>query len=115
MSCGSVGWHAQLIPLKEDGSANAGAAEPKPATAATAATPRTFVIITILPEVVASSVLAASAVGLRKVAPRSPVGAKLRAVGANAGADEISGMVGIEVGVVDHVLGDLGFGFALIK
>ena len=115
MSCGSVGWHEQVISLKEDGSANAGAVAPKPATAATAAMPRTFAIITILPEVVASSVLAAGAVELRKVAARSTVSAELRAVRAHACADEVTGMVGIEVSLVDHVLGNLVLGFALGK
>lgn len=113
MSCGSVGWHEQLISLKEEGSANAGAAVPMPARAMTAAVPRTFAIITVLPNVDTASVLAAAAVGPRKVAQLSTVGAELRAVRANACADEVAGMVGIEVSLVDHILGNLGLGFAL--
>src|SRR5271156_1144217 len=115
MSCGSVCWHEQLMPLKEAGSANAGAAGPKPARAATAAVPRSFVIITILPSMSASMILAATAVGPRKVSPLSTVRRELRTVSAYAGADEISGVVGVEVSAVDHVLGNLGLGFALIK
>ena len=115
MSCGSVSWHEQLMSLNEPGSANAGAAAPKPARTATAAVPRTFVIITILPNVVASIVLATAAVGLREASPLSTLRAKLRAVSAYACADEISGMVGIEVSAVDYLLGNLGLGFALIK
>ena len=115
MSCGSVCWHEQLMPPKESGSADAGAAAPKPARAATVAVPRTFVIITILPSVSDLTILAATAVGPWKLSLLSTVRRELRTVRAYAGADEISGMVGIEVGVVDHVLGDLGFGFALIK
>jgi hypothetical protein len=115
MSCGSVGWHEQLISLKEDGSANTGAAAPRPARATTAVVPRTFAIITVLPNMAAFSVLSADAVGPRKVAPLLTVSAELRAVRAYACADEIAGVVGIEVSVVDHVLGNLGLGFALFK
>src|SRR5271163_3503003 len=114
MSCGSVCWHEQLMSPKA-GSADAGAAAPKPARAATAAVPRTFMIITILPRMAASRVLAAAAGGLRTASRRSTVRPELRTVSAYAGADEISGMVGIEVSAVDHVLGNLGLGFALIK
>src|ERR1700753_2178327 len=113
MSCGSVGWHEQLISLKEDGSADAGAAAPRPARAATATVPRTFAIITVLPNIVASRVPVVAAGGLRKVVPLLTVSAELRAVRADACADKVSGMVGVEVSLVDHVLGDLGLGFAL--
>ena len=115
MSWGSVCGHEQLMSLNEAGSANAGAAAPRPARAATAAVQRTFVNINALPNVAASMLLAAAAVGLRKPSPLSARRAKLRAVSAYACADEISGMVGIEVSAVDHVLGNLGLGFALIK
>src|SRR5271156_1971442 len=102
MSCGSVCGHEQLMLLNEAGSANAGAAAPKPARAATATVPKTFVIITILPRMAASMVLAATAVGSRKVSELSTIRPKLRTVSADAGADEISGVVGVEVSVVDH-------------
>jgi hypothetical protein len=39
----------------------------------------------------------------------------LRAVSTHARADEVSGVVGVEVSLVDHVLGDLALGLALIK
>jgi hypothetical protein len=39
----------------------------------------------------------------------------LRAVSADARADEVSGVVGVQVSLVDHVLGDLALGLALIK
>lgn len=112
MSCGSVCWHEQLMSLKEGGSANAGAAAPRPARAATAAVPRTLVIIAVLPNMAASMVLAATAVGSRKGSALSTPRRKLRTISAYACADEISGMVGIEVGAVDYVLGNLGLGFA---
>jgi hypothetical protein len=56
----------------------------------------------------------AAAVASRQVSPLSRPGI-LRAVSTDARADEVSGVVGVEVSLIDHVLGDLVLGLALVE